>query len=206
MAEHEVLNASGKAVGKVDLADAVFAGEVKPHLFHEVVVSQLAKRRGGNASTKERNAVRGSGAKPFRQKGTGRARQGTAKSPLLTGGGVVFGPHPRSYAYKVPKKVRKAAVRSALSLKRQEKNLIVLDAIAMDEIKTKRFIGMMNGLGVESALFVLAGPDEKVELSARNVPGVKVLPAKGLNCYDILRFPKLVVARDALEHIEGVYS
>jgi large subunit ribosomal protein L4 len=206
MAQHELRNAAGKAVGSVDLADKVFAGEVKPHLFHEVVTQQLASRRAGTAATKTRGQVRGGGRKPFRQKGTGRARQGTSRSPLMPGGGTIFGPHPRSYAYKTPKKVRKAAVRSALALRREQGKLIVVDDLQLPEIKTKRMIEILSGLGVTGALIVVDGGNPNVELSARNVPGIKVLQAVGLNCYDILRYESLVLTQAALARIEGVYA
>ena len=206
MAEHTLVNTAGQAVGTVDLAEKVFAGEVKPHLFHDVVTQQLANWRAGTAATKTRGQVRGGGRKPFRQKGTGRARQGTSRSPLMPGGGTVFGPHPRSYAYKVPKKVRKAAVRSALSLRRQEGKLIVLDDLQLPEIKTKEMVKILAALAVRSALVVLEGSNPTVELSARNIPGVKVRLAVGLNCYDILRYETLVLTRAALSRIEGVYA
>jgi large subunit ribosomal protein L4 len=206
MAQHELRNAAGKAVGQVELADAVFAGEVKPHLFHEVVTGQLAARRSGTAATKRRGEVRGGGRKPFRQKGTGRARQGTSRSPLMPGGGTIFGPHPRSYAQKTPKKVRKAAVRSALALRREQGKLIVLDDLQFPEIKTKRMVEVLSGLGVARALIVIDGANPNVELSAGNIPGIKVLQAAGLNCYDILRFESLVLTQAALARIEGVYA
>ena len=206
MAKHTIKNASGQDVGDVELADSVFAGDVKPHLFHEVVTAQLAARRSGTASTKTRKDIRGGGAKPFRQKGTGRARQGTSRSPLMEGGGTVFGPHPRAYGPKVPKKVRKAAVRSALSLRREQGKLLVVDEIAFEEIKTKKFAALMDTLGVANGLFVLPERSETVERSARNIPGVKVLAVQGLNVYDILKYENLVIAKDALTRIEGVYA
>lgn len=206
MAEHELINQTGKSVGKVDLTDSIFAAEVKKQLFYEVVKSQMAGKRAGTASTKVRSAVRGGGAKPFRQKGTGRARQGTSRSPLLKGGGVVFGPHPRSYSFKVPKKIRRAAVRSALSLKREEGNLVVVDTITLDEIKTRKFIEVANDLKLADALIILPDSNEFIELSARNVMGIKVLRVQGLNLYDILRFEKLVLLKDSLQYIDGVYT
>ena len=206
MAEHALVNTAGQKVGTVDLAEKVFAGEVKAHLFHDVVTQQLANRRAGTAATKTRGQVRGGGRKPFRQKGTGRARQGTSRSPLMPGGGTVFGPHPRSYATHVPKKVRKAAVRSALALRRQEGKLVVLDDLQLPAIRTKEMIKVLGSIAATRALIVLDAANPNVELSARNIPGVKVLLAAGLNCYDILRYETLVLTRAALSRIEGVYA
>lgn len=171
--------------------------------MHEVVNMQLSNRRAGTASVKHRGEVRGSGKKLFRQKGTGRARRGDIKSPLLRGGGVVFGPDGRKYAYKVPKKVRKLALRMALSSKLHDNELMVLDQFELEEIKTKDFAGILKTLNLESALIVTDKPNENLELSSRNVPEVKVLRSDGLNVYDILKYRMLVLLEPAVKNIEG---
>ena len=176
---------------------------VKKGVLHQVVTAQLAAKRAGSAAVKRRSDVQGSRRKLYRQKGTGRARKGDIKSPVLRGGGVVFGPDPRDYTKKVPKKVRKLALRMALTSKIQDQQLIVLDSLEMSEIKTKVFAGMISTLGAEKALFVTGEKNENVELSSRNIPGVKILQTQGLNVYDILKFPKLVIVQPAIEGIEG---
>jgi large subunit ribosomal protein L4 len=202
MAQCDLYNLEKKKVGKIELQDQIFAAPVKPHLFHEVTTWQLAKRRRGTAATKERSEVRGGGRKPWRQKGTGRARAGTSRSPLWRGGGTIFGPQPRDYAYPLPKKIRLAALRSALSLRFQEGKLLLLDAFPSPEIKTKAFVKAMEGLGVKSAVLVIDGENLNLERSARNVPWVKVLPHNGLNVYDILRYEHLIILKPAIEKIE----
>jgi large subunit ribosomal protein L4 len=167
---------------------------------------QLANRRAGSACVKNRSDVKGSTRKLFRQKGTGRARRGDAKSPLLRGGGVVFGPHPKSWAFKVPKKVRRLALKMALSSKLQNESLTVLQGIALNEIKTKAFVSIMADLKLDNALFVTAGKDINIELSSRNIPGVKVLRSEGLNVYDILKYRHLVLLEPSIEQIEGRLS
>ncbi|RLA80039.1 MAG: 50S ribosomal protein L4 [Deltaproteobacteria bacterium] len=204
MAKADLYNLNREKVGEVELKDEVFQAPVKSHLFYEVVKWQLAKRRRGTASTKTRAEVSGGGRKPWRQKGTGRARVGSIRSPLWRGGGVVFGPKPRDYYYPLPKKVRKAALRSALSLRFKEGNLLVLDGFKLPEMKTKRFVEAMDRLGLkgEKVLIVTGEKDEVLERSARNVPWAKVLRWEGLNVYDVLYYPNLLILRSALEKIE----
>lgn len=202
MAQCDLYNLDKKKVGKIELPDQIFAAPVRPHLFHEVTTWQLAKRRRGTAATKERAEVRGGGRKPWRQKGTGRARAGTSRSPLWRGGGTIFGPHPRDYDYPLPKKVRMAALRSALSLRYQEGKLLLLDAFPSPEIKTKAFVKAMEGLGIKNAVLVTDGENLNLERSARNVPWVKVLPHNGLNVYDILKYEHLIILKPAVEKIE----
>lgn len=202
MAQCDVFNIEKKKVGTVELADHIFAAEVRPHLLYEVTRWQLAKRRLGTASTKERSAVSGGGRKPWRQKGTGRARAGSNRSPLWRGGGTVFGPHPRDYSYTLPKKVRRGGLCSALSLRHQQGRLILLDAFPLAEAKTKAFVKAMQGLGVENALIIINGEDDVLERAARNVPGVKVLRHEGLNVYDILKYEHLIILRSAVDKIQ----
>lgn len=199
----DVQNIKGKQISQVELADDVFAIPVKPSVLHEVVTMQLSNRRSGTAAVKHRSDVRGSGKKLFRQKGTGRARRGDIKSPLLRGGGVVFGPDKRNYSYRVPKKVRKLALKMALSSKLLENELVVLDQFELDEIKTKKFAGVLKTLKLKNALIVTEKPNDNLELSARNVPNVKVLRSEGLNVYDILKYRMLVVLEPAVKNIEG---
>jgi len=203
MAVVDVLNSKAEKVSQTDLADTIFSVPVKPNVLHEVVTMQLASRRSGSASVKHRSDVKGSGRKLFRQKGTGRARRGDIKAPLLRGGGSVFGPDPRSYAYKVPKKVRSMALKMALSVKLSEDSLVVLDELDFDKIKTKEFIKVMNALNMNNALFITDKKNENLELSARNVPGVKVLRTEGLNVYDILKYNSLVLLESSIKSIEG---
>jgi large subunit ribosomal protein L4 len=203
MAEISVVNQKAEPVSQKDLPEDIFNVEVKSSVLHEVVRMQLAAKRSGTAAVKRRSDVRGSRRKLFRQKGTGRARRGDIKSPLLRGGGVVFGPSPRSYAYKVPKKLRRLALKMALSAKFQEESLMVLDALELDQIKTREFVQVMDALKLDSALFVVDRADDKIKLSSRNVPGVKVLPLQGLNVYDILKYQHLVLVEPTIEGIEG---
>jgi large subunit ribosomal protein L4 len=203
MAFQDVYNMDGVKVSEIDLVDEIFNVPVRQHLLHEVVTMQLANRRAGTAATKGRSEVRGSGKKPYRQKGTGRARAGSRKSPLWRGGGVVFGPRPRNYAYKVPKKVCRQALKMALTSKLQENALIVLDKLDLETIKTKRFVEVMGALKTREALIVTDRELENLELSARNVPRVKVLRWEGLNVYDILKFEHLVLLEPSVKHLEG---
>ena len=202
MAVLDVQNVKGKNVSQVELADDVFNVPIKTSVLHEVVVMQLANRRSGTASVKHRSDVRGSGRKLFRQKGTGRARRGDIKSPLLRGGGVAFGPDGRRYSYNVPKKVRKLALKMALSSKMQENELLVLDQIELDAIKTKEFVNLLEKLELENALIVTEKQNENLEMSSRNVTGVKVLRSEGLNVYDILKHRMLVLLEPAIKTIE----
>lgn len=198
----DVLNRNGEKVSQVDLADEVFNVDVKPSVLHEVVTMQLASRRSGTAAVKRRSDVRGSGKKLFRQKGTGRARRGDIKSPLLRGGGVTFGPSPRSYGYTVPKKVRKLALKSALSAKMADGKLVVLESADLDSGKTGELAKKLAGLGWGTALVVDgAAVNENFARAARNIVGVDVLPQIGANVYDILRRDTLVLTKDAVEKL-----
>jgi large subunit ribosomal protein L4 len=203
MALQDVHNMDGVKVSEIDLVDEIFNVPVKQHVLHEVVTMQLANRRSGTAATKGRSEVRGSGKKPHRQKGTGRARAGSLRSPLWRGGGVVFGPRPRSYAYKVPKKVRRQALKMALTSKLQEKGLIVVDKLDLETVKTKRFVEVMGALKTREALIVTDRELENLELSSRNVPHVKVVRWEGLNVYDILRFKHLILLEPSVKQLEG---
>ncbi len=198
MAKVDVYNLAKEKVGTAELSDAVFGVEVKEHLFHLVVRAQLAARRQGTHATKQRAMVAGGGKKPWRQKGTGRARQGSTRAPHWRGGGSVFGPQPRSHAFQINKKVRRAALKSALSRRTGEAALVVLDQLTLPEAKTRHFRAFMKTFGFQSLLVVLPKADDAVALAARNIPGVTVLPVEGLNVYDVLRHKNLVVAQDAI--------
>lgn len=202
MSTVNVMNTKNESVGQVELNDAVFNLEVKEYILHDVVRMQRAARRAGTACTKTRVEVSGGGAKPWRQKGTGRARSGSRTSPVWRGGGVVFGPKPRDYSFKLNKKVKKQAVAMAMSARLQEENLIVLDDFSMENIKTKDFVGIMKTLNVENGLIVIDGDAENLKLSSRNVNGFKVLPSEGLNVYDILLHKKLVLVKPVIETLE----
>jgi large subunit ribosomal protein L4 len=202
----DVVNIEGKKVGEIDLADAVFASPVKEHLLWEVVKAQQAAKRSGTHATKTRMHVRGGGKKPYRQKGTGNARQGSTRSPQFVGGGKVFGPHPRDYSYTVPKKVRKAALASALSLRAKENRLLILDQLTGlfdGKPKTKRLAGVLKTLGLASALLIDEKDNQHLARSARNLAAAKCLPPEGLNVYDILNHQSLVITRDALKAVEA---
>jgi large subunit ribosomal protein L4 len=198
----DVYDISRTKVGETSLRDDIFSIPVQGHILHEVVTMQLASRRSGTASTKGRSEVRGGGHKPWRQKGTGRARAGTSRSPLWRGGGVVFGPKPRSYAYKVPKKVRRLALKMALSSKLAKGQLLILDQYPYDAPKTKEFVKVMANLQVDKALFITSGDDQVLTLSSRNVPYVQIMRTEGMNVYDILRYDYLVVFQPAISQIE----
>jgi large subunit ribosomal protein L4 len=201
MPKVDVYSIGRDKVGSKELPDAVFGAEVKEHLFHTIVRYQLAKRRAGTHATKSRARVNGGGKKPYKQKGTGRARQGTRRAPQYAGGGVVFGPHPRSHAFDLPKKVRRAALRSALSRRVGEGEFIVFDTFVLDGIKTKGFVKVMNAFEVTDMLLVLDAKDEAVLKSSRNLQGVTVLPVEGLNVYDILKHRKLAMTSAAVDSI-----
>lgn len=202
MAKADVININGEKVGEVELSDDIWGTEVKPHLMHDVVVMQLANRRRGTASSKTRGDVSGGGQKPWRQKGTGRARAGSSTSPLWPGGGVAHGPKPRVYHMSVPKKVRRSALRSALTTRYQESNVKILDKLALDAISTKKFYGIVKGLSLTKPLVVVDVKDEVLEKSARNIPYVKVLRVEGLNVYDVIRHEQFVVTLEAVKRIE----
>ena len=198
----DILNIEGKKVGQTDLSDAVFGAKVKEYLLWEVVKAQQAAKRAGTHDTKTRANVRGGGKKPYKQKGTGNARQGSNRAPNHVGGGKVFGPHPRSYAYTVPKKVKRAALAAALSLRAKEKKLVVIDQLAFEAPKTKRMAGILKALGLESAVVVDAKDNANLFKSIRNLDRSKVLAPEGLNVYDILNHPALVIAAGAIKQVE----
>lgn len=202
MAVSDIVNTSAEKVGDIDLKDELFSIEVQTGILHDVVRMQRANRRQGNASTKTRGEVVGSGAKPWRQKGTGRARAGTRKSPIWRGGGTTFGPKPRDYSYKLPKKVRRLALKMALSARFGEGNLVVLDDFNMPEIKTKEFVKVMDNFDFDNCLIVTDADNKTVQLSARNAVGFKVLPVAGLNVYDILKYSKLMLVKSTLAQLE----
>ena len=196
----DIYNTNKEKVSRVELDKKIFGREVNPHLLYEVVKMQLASRRKGTASTKNRSRVRGGGKKPWRQKGTGRARAGTIRSPLWTGGGIVFGPLPRDYSYRVNKKAKKAALRAALSSKLKENKLFILDNFNLAEIKAKSFLSILEHLKIEEAL-IIDNTNINLEKSARNVSSVKVLRPEGLNVYDILKYDSLIITQPGLEKI-----
>ncbi|MBN2467588.1 MAG: 50S ribosomal protein L4 [Deltaproteobacteria bacterium] len=197
----DTIDSSNKKIDTIQLADDIFGVKAKPYLVYDVVKMQLANRRRGTAKTKERSEVRGGGKKPWRQKGTGRARAGTIRSPLWKGGGTVFGPVPRDYSYKVPKKVRKSALRAVLSQKLQDNRLVVVDALNLNEMKTKLFVSLMENLQIPNALIIDMN-NVNLRLSSRNVPGFKVLEPEGLNVYDVLLHEYIVFTRSSLECVE----
>ena len=205
MANVSVYNMEGNEVGSMELNDAVFGVEVNEHLVHMAVVQQLANNRQGTQKAKTRSEVSGGGRKPWRQKGTGHARQGSTRAPQWTGGGVVFAPKPRDYSFKLNKKERRAALKSALSSRVAENKIIVLDAFNMDEIKTKKFKAVMDALKVSKAL-VVVDDNNNVVLSARNIPDVKTASTSTINVYDILKYDTLVVTQDAVATIQEVYA
>jgi len=199
-------NINGEQVGELALKDEVFGVEVNESVLHDAVVMQLASRRLGTHATKTRADVSGGGRKPWRQKGTGRARHGTTRSPIWRGGGIVFGPHPRDYHYSLPRKVRRLALKSALSAKVNSGDILVVDYLQMEQPKTKDMVKILGNLKVDEALLVTAEADDAVEKSARNIPGIKPLDAAGLNVYDILAYNKLVITRDAVAKVEEVLA
>ena len=206
MANVSVYNMEGAQVGSLELSDAVFGADIKEQLVHQAVVTYLANQRQGTQSTLTRSEVSGGGKKPWRQKGTGNARQGSIRSPQWTGGGIVFAPKPRDYSKKMNKKERRAALFSVLTDKVQNDNLIALDAMKFDEIKTKRFVEVLNNLKADDALVILSESDKNVILSGRNIPTVKVITTDSVNTYDVLRHKKLIATQDALKKIEEVYA
>ena len=207
MANVSVYNIEGKEVGKIDLSDAVFGVEVNEHLVHMAVVSQLANNRQGTQKAKTRSEVSGGGRKPWRQKGTGHARQGSTRAPQWTGGGVVFAPTPREYSFKMNKKEKAGAIKSALTSRVNEEKFFVLDSLKFDEIKTKKMVNVLDSLKVEKALVVLDGEDNaNVALSARNIAGVRVVAFNAINVYDILKYDTVVATKNAVEKIEEVYA
>ena len=206
MANVSVYNIEGKEVGSIELNDAVFGVEVNEHLVHMAVVNQLANNRQGTQSAKTRSEVSGGGRKPWRQKGTGHARQGSTRSPQWTGGGVVFAPKPRDYSFKMNKKEKRIALLSALSSKVADNKIVVLDSFNLDEVKTKKFAEVMSNLNVDKALVVIEGENKNVVLSGRNIPTVKVSATNEINTYDVLKYETLVVTKAAVEKLEEVYA
>ena len=206
MATVSVYNMEGNEVGKMELNDAIFGVEINEHLVHMAVVQQLANKRQGTQKAKTRSEVSGGGRKPWRQKGTGHARQGSIRAPQWTGGGVVFAPTPRDYSFKLNKKEKRAALKSALTSKVQENKFIVLDELKMDEVKTKKFAAVLGNLNVNKALVVLNDNDQNVVLSARNIPDVKTALTNTINVYDILKYNTVIVTKAAVETIEEVYA
>ena len=206
MAKVSVYNMEGKEVETIDLSDAVFGVEVNEHLVHMAVVQQLANKRQGTQKAKTRSEVSGGGRKPWRQKGTGHARQGSTRSPQWTGGGVVFAPVPRDYSFKMNKKEKRAALKSALTSRVQENKLIVVDELKFDEIKTKNFKAVMDNLNLKKAYIVMNENDEKVVLSARNIPNVQTALTNTINVYDVMNGGTVVLTKDAVKTIEEVYA
>ncbi|MGI6778495.1 MAG: 50S ribosomal protein L4 [Acetivibrionales bacterium] len=207
MPKVDVYNMNGEVVGDIELNDNIFAIDINKSAIHAVVVNQLANKRQGTHSTKTISEVRGGGAKPWRQKGTGRARQGSIRSAQWVKGGIALGPKPRDYSYTIPKKMRRLALKSALTSKLQDNEIIVLDSLKFDEIKTKHMVNVLNSLKVdESSLIVLADKDETVERSARNIPGVKMALVNTINVYDILKYNKFIITKDAVSKVEEVYA
>ena len=206
MANVSVYNMEGSEVGTIELNDAIFGVNVNEHLVHMAVLQQLANKRQGTQKAKTRGEVRGGGRKPWRQKGTGHARQGSTRSPQWTGGGVVFAPAPRDYSFKLNKKEKRLALKSALTSRVNENKFIVVDELKLDEIKTKKMAGVLKALNAEKALIVIQGDDGNVTLSARNLPTVKVAYTNTINVYDILKYNTMVVTKDAVAAIEEVYA
>jgi len=202
MAVYDILNIRAEKVGEIDLNDLLFNVEINTGVLHEVVCMQRANRRSGNACTKTRGEVSGGGAKPWRQKGTGRARAGSRTSPVWRGGGTVFGPKPRDYSYSMPKKVKRLALKMAMTARKQEGNLVIVDKFELPEVKTKEFVTVMNNFQFENCLVVTGEMDDNINLSSRNAVGYKVLPVAGLNVYDILKYSKLMLLQSSLPLIE----
>ena len=206
MANVAVYNMEGKEVDKIELNDSIFGVEINEHLVHMAVLQQLANKRQGTQKAKTRSEVRGGGRKPWRQKGTGHARQGSTRSPQWTGGGVVFAPTPRDYSFKLNKKEKRAALKSALTSRVVENKFVVVDELKVDEIKTKKFVEVLKNLNVEKALVVLNDMDEKVIASAANIPTVKTTQTNELNVFDVLKYDTVVVTKAAVATIEEVYA
>jgi large subunit ribosomal protein L4 len=206
MANVTVYNIEGKQVGTMELSDAVFGVEINEHLVHMAVVQQLANKRQGTQSAKTRAEVSGGGKKPWRQKGTGHARQGSIRAPQWKGGGVVFAPKPRDYSFKMNKKEKALAIKSALTSRVNEAKFYVIDDLSLSEIKTKKMKAVLDSLNLNKALIVLDKKNENVELSARNLPKVRTILANSINVYDILKYDAMVIAKDAVTQIEEVYA
>jgi large subunit ribosomal protein L4 len=202
MAVCDIFNTRAEKVGEIDLNDSLFNAEVNTGILHEVVCMQRANRRSGNACTKTRGEVSGGGAKPWRQKGTGRARSGSRTSPVWRGGGTVFGPKPRDYSYTMPKKVKRLALKMALSARCKEGNVVVVDNFELPKIKTKEFVTVMGNFDFDNCLVIISESEDKLLLSSRNAVGYKVLPVAGMNVYDILKYSKLMLLQSSIAKIE----
>lgn len=206
MAKVDVYNMEGTVTGSIELSDAIFGIEPNQDVLNRAILNYLANQRQGTHSTLSRSEVRGGGRKPYRQKGTGRARQGTTNAPHYVGGGIAFGPKPRDYSYRLPRKMKRLAMKSALSAKLAEGNLVVVDSLDLPEIKTKSMTAILKNLGVEkTALLVTSVPDEKVSRSSRNIRGIKTALVNTINVFDILKFEKFVVTREAVLKVQEVY-
>lgn len=206
MAKVAVFDINRKQVSERELADAIFNADVKGYLIHDMVRYQLAARRQGTADTKGRSEVSGGGRKPYKQKGTGNARQGSIRAPHFVGGGTVFGPTPRDYAFKLNRKVKKAALCSALSVRFKAEKMTVLNALELEKISTKGFVALLERFDIDNVLIVVDGNNPKVELSARNLPHVKVLRAEGVNVYDVMKYRNLVLTEGAVSQLEGALA
>lgn len=206
MASIAVYDMNRKQVGECELADRVFNDDVRAYLIHDMVRYQLAARRQGTSASKTRSEVAGGGKKPYKQKGTGNARQGCVRAPHYVGGGAAFGPSPRDYTFKLNRKVKKAALRSALSVRFKEEKLMVLNALELEKISTKGFVEVLKRFDIEKALVVIDGANQNLELSARNLPHVKVLRAEGVNVYDLMKYPNLILTQGAVSQLEGALA
>ncbi len=206
MAEVSVFNMEGQEVGKIDLADGIFGAPIKSHLVHQAVVLHLANMRQGTQKAKTRSEVSGGGRKPWRQKGTGHARQGSIRAAQWKGGGMIFAPVPRDYSFKMNQKEKRAALFSALTAKVQDNDLIVLDKLSFDAVKTKNMVKVLAALKADKALVVTKGNDRNVVLSGRNLPDIMMIPSNTINVYDVMKYKKLILTKDAVESIEEVYA
>lgn len=206
MPKVDVYNMSGAVVGDIELSENIFGAPINKDTLHRVVINILANKRQGTQSTKTKSEVRGGGRKPWKQKGTGRARQGSIRSAQWIKGGIVLGPKPRSYRYTLPKQMRRVALKSALSAKLADNSIKVLDILALEEIKTKKMIEILGNLKVENTLLVIAEKDEKITRSARNIEGVKTAYVNTINVYDILKYENFVITKDAIKQVEEVYA
>ena len=206
MASVSVYNMEGAQVGTIELSDSIFAVPVNEHLVHQAVVAQLANKRQGTQKAKTRSEVRGGGRKPWRQKGTGHARQGSIRAPQWTGGGIVFAPTPRDYSFKMNRKEKAGAIKSALTSRVNEEKFVVLDSLKFDEIKTKKMVSVLDALKVKKALVVLDGDNENVAKSAKNIAGVRAVAVNAINVYDILKYETVIITKAAVSKIEEVYA
>jgi large subunit ribosomal protein L4 len=204
MATIDVYNIARQKVSELELSDAVFNDDIREYLIHEAVKIQLANRRAGTVAVKNRASVAGSGKKPFKQKGTGQARQGCRRAPQYPGGGVAFGPRPKMYSLSMNKKARRAAMRSALSLLYKENKLTIMDTLALESISTKKFVSILDTFEIDKTLVIIDGSDQNLELSARNVKNVKVLKSEGLNMFDMMKYKSIIFTQDAVRKVEGV--